>query len=266
MIDIAIDEISKAKSQNDYDFLLNKHSDLVVIDNDLLCQRIKARIYTNICNKDGIFYVGGNKYTVTQNTVTISEVNTRSGNQVEVDSYNYMSSSKEQEIETRAAETGRWETRHIDVQYEGNDRKVFARVATILVRYGTSASGYEEAFLQVHMSGQKKSWFSWNSYSTSFLLEDFHFSTQFRSYNGNDLPLYSYGGLQDLKNFSSGVDYQNYYVTLPLPRMNGINNKFKGFGCITLRARSRGTGNCGAIYDDCNCFYGVSTWYVKQCI
>lgn len=273
ILDDAIEEISEAKSIDELKSLKAKHSGILNTSDELITPKVIARIYTNVCNKDGIFYIGDSKYKITPTEVLIYNTsNTKSGNAPF--SYNYIVENTDNN--TTKGLVSNDKTCYVDVQLEKDKRKVFARFHLIKMYYTNEPpmSGFHEDYsFQIHMSAQKKSWLGWNSYKTSYMLEEFHCRMKFE-YAGapdwqpvdkEDLTKFHFGSYDNLYNESSNGDMGDFYITRWIGSRT-TNAVFKGFDCITFRARSRGTGNCGAVYDMCRCKPGISTWYVRSCI
>jgi|GEM_PF-6645122 hypothetical protein len=208
---------------------------------------IGGRGYTLIANPEGVYYVGGIKYTITsEKLIAETPVSEKNPNgKIEILDYLAPVNLSEENMVTKATQETAY---YFDERYEGSDRKVFCRLN--LVRLVTTSPYQATYTVQIHMSAQKKVLFTWNSYKTNYTITYPYISIGALSVppSGPVLPSI----------YESGGDYLDWYKTWSVPGIY-TTPTWPSFNSVNLHAKSGGTNPCGAVIK-----YGVSSGY-NQC-
>ena len=249
VIDQAIDILSEQEDEMSYNAALESYSDILQSDDDgWITPRISARGYTNIINPEGVYYINGTKYQITPEKLVIESANNTTRAK-EVAEFDYISPVDEN-FQTRVKE----DYEYTNDKYQSGDRRAYARAHIIRYIVNVGSSRYDISIdFQMHMTGQKKSLFGWNTYATVHTVEGLLFTIVQKGLSTSDFS----GGQVVASNPGvssyTSSECKDYFLTIP----TSINLRYAWvvstvaptFSTLRYRALNRGTGDCGIAYN-----------------
>lgn len=257
-----LDELIECETPEDYRTILETCTDYLKEENGRLMPVIASVGYASIADTNGIFYVGDVKHTVCGDRILV-ETHDPVTRAVSTETIDYIAPYK-LASDTRADS----EQKYTDKMYQSGKYKVFARTNVLrhVVAHEQSNGQiiYTSEFaVQVHVSGQKKkTLIGWNTYKEHFYVESLHFDVTIANQR---IAFLSYGAYffaesdGKVKNFFVTIPYGTGYFSGP-----GIVPMPQILNCITHRARSNGTGDCGVL-TDINCCFHIPMLPLTNC-
>ncbi len=248
-VDEAFDALSDIDTEDLWRSCFAFYSDVVVTDNEgIVFPKIPSRAHSNICNREGVYYVGDVRYQITPDELIATSVSPETKAETSV-SLEYI--AKDPETKVTVTES----IKPVSERYMTSDRQVIGEASIIrITTYNGSTSTARlrlDFYVEIYASGQKKGLFGWNSYNTIFTLEKFCCTVPV-TYNANINPVVlQLGG--DFNNFIEEVsthERSNWTWQYPLGSLTAtpFDVMPSNFGRFSFRVLSRGTGDCGAFY------------------
>lgn len=264
-----VDSIDNIQTPLEYEKFLEQHQTHIKEVGDFLLPAVESYAYRLIANSKGEYYINDTLYQVRPDHLfaTIMNPITKTSERLKL---HYSGNDNKPETKAEKIDT------QIDRRHENNDsdRAVYFKMQTFFyythITVGTRNQYTGRFSIQAYVQGdiaRKVVWKKkWSSYKTRLFIDNLVFIFSIPGYPGSlyELSSQKYQG-GDNHSYDSGTDVKSYTITFNDIQQYTFTDILKQpeISLLRARARSRGTGDCGAVV---NVPYYNTNWPIlEQC-